>query len=48
METNKCDDMDWFAADNLPAKTLPYTREAILNFKSGQVDMSHQEPGSII
>lgn len=29
MEANKSDHMDWFALDELPEKTLPYTHQAL-------------------
>jgi RNase adaptor protein for sRNA GlmZ degradation len=29
METHKCDAMEWFVIDNLPANTIPYIRQAL-------------------
>ncbi len=32
-EPEKCDLLDWYSIDDLPEKTLPYIKEAILNYK---------------
>jgi len=34
-EPNKCDDMNWFPIDNLPANTLTYIKNVIENYKDG-------------
>ena len=47
MEIDKCDGLEWFATDNLPKNLLPYTRQAILNFNSGDVEISYHAPNSI-
>lgn len=47
METDKCDDMNWFAPSDLPAKTLPYTRDAIMNLNSPHVVISYHAPDSV-
>lgn len=47
METNKCDDMGWFALDNLPPKTLSYTKNAIGNIDSDRPGMTYVGPGAI-
>ncbi len=33
VEPDKCDDLKWFLADNLPVNTVPYIRQAIENIK---------------
>ena len=35
LESNKCDDMNWFPLGNLPDNTLPYVKEVIENRKDG-------------
>jgi mutator protein MutT len=32
MEPHKCDELKWFAVDNLPAKTVQNTKEAVKNY----------------
>lgn len=34
-EPNKCDDLMWAAPDHLPPNTIPYIRQALMNFRSG-------------
>ena len=34
-EPNKCDSLQWVEPDQLPANTIPYVRQAISNFQSG-------------
>ncbi len=34
-EPEKCDDLDWFAFDQLPENTIPYIRQALMNIQSG-------------
>lgn len=48
MEPNKCDDMGWFAPDELPEKTLPYTKAAIKALGKDKVSTSYHEPNSIL
>lgn len=31
-ELNKCDDLKWFDLDKLPENTIPYIKEAIINY----------------
>ena len=35
MEPQKCDDLSWFAIDNLPSNIIPYVQRAIENYISG-------------
>ena len=42
METNKCDDLDWFRITSLPENTVPYIRQAIDRFRNG---ISYSECG---
>ena len=34
-EPDKCDALQWAAPDHLPANTIPYIRQAIQNFQTG-------------
>lgn len=34
-EPDKCDDLRWAAPGHLPANTIPYIRQALKNFQSG-------------
>ena len=45
MEPDKCDDMAWFSPEDLPAKTLPYTKAAIINLITPGVSLSYHAPG---
>jgi 8-oxo-dGTP diphosphatase len=36
MEPDKCDALEWFAADALPADMIPYCREALGHISSGK------------
>lgn len=36
METNKCDDLDWFSINNLPENLIPYIKQAIESIISGK------------
>jgi 8-oxo-dGTP diphosphatase len=47
IEKDKCDDMGFFSLDNLPERTLPYTKFAIENIDSQEVNISYHEPNSI-
>jgi len=33
MEPNKCDDLNWFSVNRLPANTIPYIKQAINNIR---------------
>ena len=36
-EPNKCDELHWYSLDEMPANTILYVKQAILNFKNGIV-----------
>jgi len=36
MEPHKCDNIEWFPIDKLPANTIPYIREAISKYLAGE------------
>jgi 8-oxo-dGTP diphosphatase len=42
MEPGKCDDLSWFALDNLPPNTIAYIKEVVENF---QKDIYYSEFG---
>lgn len=35
-EPDKCDELRWVDIDHLPVTTIPYVRQAIMNYKKGQ------------
>ena len=47
MEPGKCDNIGFFALDNLQAKVVPYTGEALEHLGSDEVTISYHAPGSI-
>jgi 8-oxo-dGTP diphosphatase len=34
-EPHKCTDLEWFPFDKLPENTVPYVRQALLNYRQG-------------
>ncbi len=34
-EPHKCDELRWCDVDNLPGNTIPYVRQALINFREG-------------
>lgn len=47
MEPEKCDDIGWFSADELPVKILPYSKFAIENLQNPEVLITYHSPGTI-
>ena len=44
-EPAKCDDLSWFALDQLPANVVPYVRAGIEHYLSGKVFSEFDERG---